>query len=156
MRYTVVAFGFALFALVAICQVDAGETSDSKVKASVEAGKIAADGKQSVTITLQIDKGWHLYANPVNHNNDFLNANKTVVKIAAKEKFKSPVRVKYPEGKNKVEGMENYDVYTGTVKIQAEVVRAAADSSPLEISIDVNACNDKVCLKRGIVKLTAK
>ena len=39
--------------------------SDSVVKATAAAAKPDADGKQTVTLTLAIDKGWHLYANPV-------------------------------------------------------------------------------------------
>ena len=128
------------------------EKSDSKVKATATATKPGADGKQTVTITLDVTKGWHLYANPVNHNNDFLNGNKTVVKISAKEKVN--VNVKYPAGKTKVDDKEKYDVYTGVVKIQADVVRTMGDSSPLEINITVSACDDKVCLDKGTVKLT--
>ena len=40
-------------------------TSDSVVKATAVADKPGPDGKQTVTLTLAIDKGWHLYANPV-------------------------------------------------------------------------------------------
>jgi DsbC/DsbD-like thiol-disulfide interchange protein len=149
-----------LFALVAVTlpwQADAGgklEKSDSKVKATATAGKIGADGKQTVTIEIAIEKGWHLYANPVNHNNDFLNGNKTIVKVGAKEKLVS-VSVKYPEGKTKTDGKDSYDVYTGVIKLQADVVRAKGDASPLEISIAVSACDKSVCLDRGMVKLTA-
>ena len=148
--------GFALFAatLAWLPEADAGklEKSDSKVKATATATKIA-DGKQTITITLDITKGWHLYANPTNHNNEILDQNATTVKIAAKEKLKS-VSVKYPEGKTKVDGKDKYDVYSGVVKIQADVVRAKGDSSPLELSITVSACDDKNCLLAGTVKLT--
>ena len=150
-------FLFAIFATIVPWHADAGgkfEKSDSKVKATATASKIGADGKQTVTIELAIEKGWHLYANPVNHNNDFLNGNKTVVKIAAKEKLQS-FSVKYPEGKTKVDGKDSYDVYTGVVKLQAVVVRAKGDTSPLEINVAVNACDKSVCLDRGTLKLTA-
>ncbi len=155
MRHFSLGILIALLAVSIAVQADAGgklEKSDSKVKATATAGKISADGKQTVTITLDVAKGWHLYANPVNHNNDFLNGNKTIVKIAAKEKVQ--FNVKYPVGKTKVDDKEKYDVYAGVVKIQADVVRMMGDSSPLEISIVVSACDDKVCLDKGTVKLT--
>src|SRR5260370_37933964 len=128
------------------------EKSDSKVKATATATKAGADGKQVVTITLDIAKGWHLYANPVNHNNEFLDGNQTTVKIAAKEKIK--LTVKYPAGKTITDKKEKYDVYDGVVKIQADVVRTMGDSSPLEITIGVSACDNKVCLQPGTLKLS--
>jgi DsbC/DsbD-like thiol-disulfide interchange protein len=127
------------------------EKSDSKVKATATATKAGADGKQTVTITLEVVKGWHLYANPVNHNNEFLDGNQTTVKIAAKEKIK--LTVKYPAGKTITDKKEKYDVYDGVVKIQADVVRTMGDSSPLEITIAVSACDNKVCLQPGTLKL---
>jgi hypothetical protein len=157
MRYATVGILFTFVAATFGWHADAGGKlgkSDTKVKATATATKAGADGKQTVTITLNIEKGWHLYANPVNHNKEFLDQNRTVVKIAAKEKLKS-VKVTYPEGKLKTQDDDKYDVYTDVVKIEAEVVRARGDTSPLEISIDVNACNKSVCLERGTLKLTA-
>ncbi len=43
----------------------AEKTSADVVKATATADKPDADGKQTVTITLNIEKPWHLYANPV-------------------------------------------------------------------------------------------
>src|SRR5262245_20811047 len=134
MRYATVGILFAFVAATFAWQADAGGKtgkSDTKVKATATATKAGADGKQTVTITLNIEKGWHLYANPVNHNKEFLDQNRTVVKIGAKEKLKS-VKVTYPEGKLKTQDEDKYDVYTDVVKIEAEVVRARGDTSPLE------------------------
>lgn len=142
-----------LMALVAFATVDAGGTkSDSRVKAIASASKIK-DGLQTVTITLDIEKGWHLYANPVNH--EFLEGGQTTVKIAAKEKL-TEVKIKYPAGKTIIDKKEKYDVYEGVVKIEATVKRAAGDSSPLEIGVAVQACDNKVCLQPATIKLTAK
>src|SRR5262252_1208271 len=41
-----------------------GQKSDAKVKIEASAAKPDASGKQTVTVTLTIDKGWHTYANP--------------------------------------------------------------------------------------------
>ncbi|MBM3994664.1 MAG: hypothetical protein FJ303_11000 [Planctomycetes bacterium] len=142
------------FVIIASANETGIEKSDSKVKAKATAGKIDADGNQTVTITLDIAKGWHLYANPVRHNNDFLNGNKTVVKIAAKDKVS--IKPKYPEGMTVKDKDEEYDVYKGVVKIDVQVIRTKGDTSPLEISINVSACDDKACLAPGVVKLTAR
>jgi DsbC/DsbD-like thiol-disulfide interchange protein len=155
MRFSYLAILFAFFAATLACHVEAGagklEKSDSKVKASVTATKLGADGKQTVTITLDVAKGWHLYANPVNHNNEFLDGNQTVVKIASKEKVN--FKVMYPAGKTKIDKKEKYDVYEGSVKIEATVMRPRGDTGPLQINIEVSACDDKVCLQPGVVKL---
>jgi DsbC/DsbD-like thiol-disulfide interchange protein len=153
MKRLVILSAFALAATGLVLEADAGgkEKSDSKVKARATATKVI-DGKQTVTITLDIEKGWHLYANPVKHNNEFLEQNQTVVKVSAKEKI--TLNVDYPAGKPVTEGKEKYNSYVGVIKIQAEVVRAKGDTSPLQISIDVNACTDKICLPQGVVKLT--
>ena len=138
----------ALTSIAFATEAGAGK-SESKVKATASATKIDADGKQTVTITLDIEKGWHLYANPVRHNNDFLNSNKTVVKVAGKVSFK----VKYPEGKTKTDKDEQYDIYIGVIKITADVVREKGNTAPLEITVGVSACDDKNCLAPGSVKL---
>jgi len=145
-----------LIGLALACEspVDAGgNKSDSKVKATAEASKIDAKRTQNVTITLKIDKGWHLYANPVNH--EFLEGAETKVKIASKGKL-AKVSVKYPAGKTVIDKKEKYDVYEDVVKINATILRAAGDTSPLEISVAVQACDSKVCLQPATIKLTTK
>jgi hypothetical protein len=152
-------FGILIVLLAAVLtlQTEAAgkfDKSDSKVKATATATKPGADGRQTVTITLDINEGWHLYANPVNHTKDGYNINKTVVKIAAKEKV--TVDVKYPPGKTKVDKLDKtdkYDIYAGVVKIQADVVRRAGDTSPLDVSIIVSACSENECLDKATVKL---
>jgi DsbC/DsbD-like thiol-disulfide interchange protein len=153
-RYRLGLFAVAVLAFACSAQLDAGDKtkSESKVKVTAEASKIDKDGMQTVTITLAIEKGWHLYANPVNH--DFLEGAQTRVKVAAKSKV-SEVRVKYPAGKVHVEKTGNYDVYEGVVKIEVSLKRAAGDTAPLAISIDVQACDSSVCLKESTIKLMA-
>jgi len=145
---------FVVAVLCLVLPVYAGEKSDSKVKATAKASKIGADGKQTVTITLEIAKGWHIYANPVGAE-DF-DGNKTSVSISAKEKVAASA--KYPEGKLKIEklGKDEFKlrIYEDKVTIQAMVTRTMGDTSPLQVSIGVSACSDKVCLQPGTVKLT--
>jgi DsbC/DsbD-like thiol-disulfide interchange protein len=149
----------AMLALTAVMlawhsEAHAGGKSDSKVKATAKATKAGADGKQTVTITLEIEKGWYIYGNPVGAE-DF-DGNKTVVAVSAKEKVLASV--KYPEAKVKIEkiGKEELkiNIYEDKVIITAQVTRTMGDASPLQISIDVNSCNKGTCLAPGKVKLT--
>jgi len=72
------------------------KTSADMVKVEAKGGKIGADGAQEVTLTINIEEGWHLYANPVG-NNDLTSA-QTTVKITGQSKPKD-VKVTYPNGK---------------------------------------------------------
>ncbi|MBY0232071.1 MAG: protein-disulfide reductase DsbD N-terminal domain-containing protein, partial [Gemmataceae bacterium] len=130
-------------ALLAAClaAVPALASSAEKVKASVSAGK-AEGGKQAVTITLDIDKEFHLYANPV--GNKDLEENQVTVTFTS-GKAKAGAEVKYPAGelkKDKVVG--DYRIYKGKVVITAMVERAKG--SPLEAAIAVQACDKSKCL----------
>src|SRR5215831_6042987 len=73
-----------------------GQKSDAKVKITAKADKPGTDGKQVVTLTLTIESGWHLYANPVG-NEDFAD-NQTVVSAVPKSKHEV-LKVEYPAGK---------------------------------------------------------
>ena len=126
--------------------------SETKVKATATATKPDADGNQVVTVTLDIEKGWHLYANPV--GNDDLDGAKTIVTVASKVKLQN-VKVEYPVGtvhQDKVIG--NYKVYEDRVAIRAHVQRASGDTGPLQVSVKVNACDASKCLPPGEIKLT--
>ena len=131
-------------------------TSADKVKATAIATKPDADSKQKVTITLEIDKGWWLYANPVNHNNEFLDANQTHVMTKANEGVE--IKVMYPAGRRDRLDKEELSIYEGTVKIEVLVTRAKNDTSPLELKVYVHAHNERltVCLLPGTIKLMVK
>jgi len=127
-----------------------GKKSDQVVKATATTSKAA--GKEIVSISLEIDPKWHLYANPVG-NADF-ESNQTTVKITSKNKLES-VKVDYPAGelaKDKVVG--DYKIYKGKVMIKATVQRGKDDSGPLEVAIKVQACDEKSCLQPGTIKLS--
>ena len=133
------------------------DKSDSKVKATATTTKPGADGKQTVTITLDINAGWHIYANPVDaegfvNNRDFEKSNRTTVSITAADKLTADII--YPVGKLKVEGEYKAKIYQDRVTILAKVQRTMGDSSPLQVSINVNACDKNTCLPQGTVKLT--
>jgi uncharacterized protein YyaL (SSP411 family) len=130
-----------------------GRNSDGKVRvaATVSPEKPGDDGKQVVTLTLKIDKGWHLYKNPVPQNFPGLPVTVTVTAQAKPEE----VKVTYPEGKEvKDATVGDHQVYEGEAVIKATVRRAKGDTSPLEVSVKVQACSDKNCLNPGTIKLT--
>jgi hypothetical protein len=135
--------------------VHAINKSDSVVKISAAAAKPDADGKQVVTITLEMDQGWHTYANPVGLKD--LDDNATTVKFTGNNKPQKVLRIDYPKGtpfKDKAFG--TFFVYEGKAVIKATVLRAKGDSSPLEVSVSINACNDKSCLQPATVKRIVK
>ena len=127
--------------------------SDSVVKATAAAEKPDADGKQVVTLTLAIDKGWHLYANPAG-SEDFASV-QTTVKVKAKGTLDN-VKVAYPAGTEiKDPTLGVYKVYEDMATITITANRAKGDDSPLELTVKVQACNEKTCLLPSEVKLTA-
>ena len=127
-----------------------GKKSDGVVKAKAKLENVG--GKSIVVISLDIQKGWHLYANPV--GNDDLASSQTTVTVPAKSTAKL-VKIDYPLGKvinDKVLGA--YGVYEGNVEIRANVERAAGASGPFELTIKVQACDDKNCLPPGSIKVS--
>jgi hypothetical protein len=130
------------------------KNSADVVKATATADKPDADGKQTVTITLNIEKPWHLYANPVGLKD--LTDNQTVVTFNAGGKA-IKANVTYPEGKLlKDDIVGDYKVYEETATIKATVVHAKDDTRPLTVEVRVNACNDKRCLLPGTITVPVK
>lgn len=150
-RIAALALAFAALAGAAQAQL---KKSDTVVKAEAKADKIATDGTQLVTITLTIDKGWHIYANPI--GNDDLEGAQTRASVSSKNKLQD-VKVEYPKGKLVKEmGVGEFKIYEGTVTIKATVRRAQGDTEPLDVEVKVQACGDSQCLLPATVKLTAK
>ncbi len=135
----------ALLLCVNLSQAQA-QTSEKVVKINAVADKPDEAGNQTLTITLDIDKPWHLYANPV--NNDMLTPTQTTVKFTSKVEAK----ITYPSGKVVKHKDGDYNVYEGKVVIKAQVKRAPGDTSSLNFSIKVQACNEDSCLLPSTVK----
>jgi DsbC/DsbD-like thiol-disulfide interchange protein len=144
----------ALASLQTVIAADPGQ-GDSQVKLTATAGKIDKDGRQTITIKMHINDGWHAYANPV--KNEDLEPNQTVVKIASAKKLED-VSVNYPAGQRQTVLKDSYHVYEGTVEILASIKRAAGDTGPLEVTVNYVTCNDKkgICLPPEAVKLQVK
>ncbi len=125
--------------------------SDSVVKIAAMADKVDAAGMQTVTLTLDVEAGWYIYANPI--GNKDLESTQTTVKFAAK----SPVEIvtlAYPKGKEKEDKVVgDYAIYEGKVTITAKVKRTAGDTSPLEARVFLQSCSARGCLLPATVKL---
>jgi hypothetical protein len=147
---TLVTAGALLAALPQLSKAADPKESKDAVKVTATADKPDDAGKQSVTITLDIDPKWHLYANPVK-NEDMVSA-QTVVKLAASAKL-DDVKITYPPGKQKKDSAGTYDIYEGKIDIKATVRRAKDDNSPLDVSIQVSACDEVKCLLPSTIKI---
>lgn len=138
-----------LLALVAVAlpllaeHAAAGEKSDSKVKVGAVASK-PADGMQTIVVTIKIDEGWYIYANPVN-SADF-DVNKTELTIWSGKKA-VPAKVEYPEGKTKKDDKLSYSIYQDMVVLRAQVKQT---DEPLMVEVRVSACSfEGQCLLPG-------
>lgn len=137
-----------------------GGKSDAEVKVTTKSSKPDAKGQQTIDVTIAINPGWYIYANPVGVTDpdfDSLNLNATVITVKGKVK-PAKVVVQYPKGE-KYEDKDaklSYQIYHDKVTIPVQVVRAAGDTGPLELTISVNACHKvrKVCLPTGKIKVT--
>src|SRR5262245_37556151 len=144
---------FAVLLLGLAAGVAPAQKSDSVVKVAAKLSKSDTEGDQTVTITVDVDKPYHLYANPV--GNPALKAAQTTVRFSTK--LAEEPKIEYPEGKLvKDDTVGNYKTYEGTLKITAKVRRVKGDSSPLNLSIKLQACDKNSCLLPATVKLTAE
>lgn len=145
-----------IFPLVSelLAQGGGATKSDARVKVTAKADKPDAEGRQVVTVAITIEPGWHIYANPPGLKD--LEAGQTTVTLSSKVKPEE-VQVEYPPGhvvKDAVLG--DYNVYENKVSIKATVRRAKGDTGPLEVSVKLQACNDKMCLLPATVKQTVQ
>jgi uncharacterized protein YyaL (SSP411 family) len=130
--------------------------TDSKVKLAVKADKPDADGKQVLKVTLTMDEGWHVYANPVGLE-EFASV-QTVIAVNAKVKPQE-VKVAYPKGEVVMDALVgDYAIYKDKVEIPVTVVRARGDTGPLEVSVKFQACchikGKEKCLPKAEIKQT--
>lgn len=149
-----VAIGALLCAISTGQATAAPDDSSSVVKVTAKAGDVDDQGNQSVTVTIQINDKWHIYANPV--GSESLAAAQT--KVTFKNKLEK-TQVSYPPGKVvKDEFVEEgqYRTYEGKVTIKAKVRRVAGSKEPLQLVIQLQACNESSCLFPAKIPVTVK
>ena len=113
------------------------------VKMEVHPDKREGDSKQRIVVTLIIEKGYHLLANP-SGNEDLPSI--TVLTVQSKGQ-PDVVQVTYPRGevvKDNIVG--DYRIYTGTIKLEALVRRAKGDNQPLSVAVRVRPMDQRGCL----------
>jgi DsbC/DsbD-like thiol-disulfide interchange protein len=143
--------GLMLLALAASPLVAQAKKSDSVVKIEATAARPDAAGMQEVTVTLTVDKAYHLYANPVPE--DFPGIPVTLTFTAQAKP--ADATITYPKGKEINDAtIGKYRVYEDKVEIKAKLHRARGDDGPLEMSLKIQACNDRTCLPPTTVKKT--
>jgi DsbC/DsbD-like thiol-disulfide interchange protein len=128
------------------------DKSEEVVKVTAEAGKPNADGTVPLKITIDIDPDWHTYANPV--KNDTFELSKTRVTVGGVKD--DDIKFTYPAGKVVKDKDGDYNVYEGTVTINAVVPASKADK--LTVKVKVAACSDskKRCLPASTIPVEVK
>jgi DsbC/DsbD-like thiol-disulfide interchange protein len=141
----------ALLSAAGAAQAADALKSDSVVKIESNASKPDADGKQVITLTIAIDSGWHLYANPI--PKDFPGV-PVEVTVGGKTKLLS-LKVDYPDGKEVKDAIVgDYKVYEDKVEIKVTVRRAKGDTDTLDVAVKLQACTKNKCLQAATVKLS--
>lgn len=152
MRTIAALAGVVALGIVLVGGSHAGETgSASRVKVSSGAAKPDASGKQVITITMIIDKGWHIYANPA--RNSIVASVQTEVKVLGRNP--ADVKIAYPPGKSHTDKQvpdQKYMVYEDRVDIPLQVQRTPNDG-PVEVTLHFVACDDRKCLSPATVKM---
>jgi hypothetical protein len=124
--------------LVAAACLHAQEPTSKKdefpVKMTATASKPDANGNQQIVVTLTIQKGYHVHANPP--RNVDLEGYEVRMKVMGKNLTEA--RISYPEGElagDKAIG--TYRIYQGKVTFKADVRRPNRDTEPLLVSVFV-------------------
>jgi hypothetical protein len=126
--------------------------TDSVVEVTVAAEKPDADGKQVLTVTLDVEPGWYIYANPV--GDELFEKAQAKVEVTREGKLIA-VKFDYPEGKLIKEELIEYRVYERKVAIKGTLQRGKDDSRPLKVSVRFQGHSRKfVCLPRTVVERT--
>jgi hypothetical protein len=145
----------AVFAWCLVPTANAGDgEAASVVKASAISTKPDTEGRQSITIQLDIKEGHRILANPVQDAD--LVAVQTTVTIASAKKLQE-VKIEYPPGKRKaLPGDEGFYVYEGKIKIKAFVKRSEGDVTPLDVTVRCFPRNDRRVYLPEKIKLQIK
>jgi len=128
-----------------------GSDSSKVVKVEITKDPSTTAEEKFVTITLSVEAGYHIYANPV--VNPDLASVQTSVSIKAEGKS-IPIKVEYPMGKLiKDDVVGDYATYEGTIKIKLRVAVPKNQTSPLDVVVKYQACSKKSCLAPAVATL---
>jgi len=129
-----------------------------QARAYLSVDRLPVGGKCRIVVLLNVEKGWHINANPPKP--------KTAIATALSLTSKAGVKladVKYPRGHElKFDGAdEPLSVYDGSVRIYGTLeipkqVAAGVKADEIELRIRYQACNDVKCLAPKTLKLKGK
>jgi uncharacterized protein YyaL (SSP411 family) len=116
---------------------------------ALTAGAITPGREFHAIVTVTIQGGWHIYANPTG----IAELKPTTLQLdPASERSATLVSVQYPPGVAKVLGSigtEKVALYEGNLELTARIrlaEGAKAGSIPLKLKLSYQACNDRLCL----------
>ncbi len=133
-----------------LAPVAADHAKSGVVTATARAsGPIVPGGEGEAVVSLTIQDGWHLYANPTG----VPELNPTTIDLdRTSEPLATLLKVTYPAGEAKVLGSigtEKVPLYEGKVPLIVRI-RLAADAKPgtirMKLQLSYQACNDRLCL----------
>ena len=124
--------------------VAAGQNEDHRFADSSDfvrvVGVARAPDQQSAVVTLSVDSGYHINANPASEP--------YLIPTSLTFKGSAPARVLYPSPVRfkPVFSDESLDVYEGIVSISASFPTGALEHIPaLQGAVTVQACSDRIC-----------
>jgi DsbC/DsbD-like thiol-disulfide interchange protein len=139
------------FAVAALLHAQPGAKSGSVVKVTAKL-EHPAPGKDVVVVHFDVQKPWHIYANPVG-NADFASSQTSIKVLAKGAKGDLKQSVDYPAGKVFVLLGEKLNIYDGSFDIRATVEREAGATGALEAVVRISACDDKSCLLPEAIRI---
>jgi hypothetical protein len=127
-----------------------------KAKVFLSLDKLPAGEKCKFVVILDIEKGWHVNANPPSPENMI----PTTVTVKSQQGSRQ-IDAQYPAGKPIMlkDLPEPLSVYEGEVLIRGVIEAppdAAGTTDELEFQVRYQACNDKNCLPPKTLKLAGK
>ena len=137
-------------------ETSTGNEQPKKPLESADVVKVAFKrGVDSFQIDIDIAKGWHIYANPV-ENKELLES-ATQIEVLIDGKVVAMPAFEYPKGESKKEKTGDYRIYEGKIQIVVKLREAdTKDAKVIAALVKVIACDDKNCLKPSTIKVEAK
>lgn len=144
-----------VLASVSLAQNSEAKNEPVSVQAVLKGRQTGTDGKEtlSIDIIMQIETGWHVYANPAG-DEIFVPTVVTVSGVAGED-----ASIDYPKGKAHRDDTIKVIAYhyEGKTVIPVTVRRPLAngkpDPRPVEVTVRYQACSDARCLAPKTVKL---
>jgi hypothetical protein len=123
--------------------------SAEPVSVKIKAGQLAKDGKRTLIIELQLEKGWKIYGTPM-ANEDLRHLE---LRVAVKGMSTSP-EIKYPSGQLlELRDVGKVRIYEDAVRIPVHIPRDAKLTYPLVVRVSYYPFTDRICGVRTTKKI---